>query len=185
MSRRLLVLIHGYIAVFFLPLALLYAVTGGLYILGETGGDDRTTVSVAVTTPPQSAVEAIRLMRPELEQHGWRVPGDDEYYRELQGGYYWAKFTGSLRFTPTQSGSQWEIVHQRNHWYKQLVEIHKDHAGIYFSVLGFGFATGLFILIGSGAYMMFQSPAYRKAASILFVSGISVTAIVWLLSIYG
>ncbi len=183
MSRRLLVLIHGYIAVFFLPFALLYAITGGLYILGESGGDTRSTVSITTSTPPSSAGEAISLMQAELSSRGWRVPTATDPYRELQGGYYWGHFSETLRFAPSKTEGQWDIIHQQNSWYRQLVEIHKDHAGLYFSIMGFGFAIGMFVLILSGAFMMFQSKVHRKMATILVVVGIVFTSGAWLLSV--
>ena len=184
LSRRTLVLIHGYIAVFFLPFALLYAITGGLYILGETGGDERNTVEVTVSSPPENTAAAIELITPALTERGWRIPKTSDNVRELQGGYYWGRFDETLRFAPSNNGN-WVISHQQNSWYKQLVEIHKDHAGIYFSILGFGFAIGMFVLVISGAIMMFQSPVYRNTAIKLLAGGVVVTVCVWVLSIFS
>ena len=182
MSRRLLVQIHGYIAVFFLPMALLYAITGGFYILGQGGSDTRSTIAVQLAEKPVDAGAAIAAIRGELEKQGWRVPSVDDPVRPLQGGYYWMGLGEVIRLSPKGTSGEWEIYRQQNHWYKQLVEIHKDHAGTLFSVLGFGFALGMFILVVSGAFMMFQSPLYRKVATVLVIIGSIISVSAWIVS---
>ena len=137
---------------------------------------------VAVITAFGNMETAIAAIRGELEKQGWRVPSVDDPVRPLQGGYYWMGLGEVIRLSPKGTSGEWEIYRQQNHWYKQLVEIHKDHAGTLFSVLGFGFALGMFILVVSGAFMMFQSPLYRKVATVLVIIGSIISVSAWIVS---
>ncbi|GAB1270177.1 hypothetical protein NBRC116493_34310 [Aurantivibrio infirmus] len=179
MKRKLLIQIHGYIAVFFLPLALLYAITGAFYILGETGGVVRTDASLESSNIPTTAKEIIPLIEATLNENNWRVPSADEYVRELQDGYLWSSLGESVRVTITEGSSTIALNHTKNTWYKQLVEIHKDHAGKYFSLLGFAFGVGMIIMTISGAIMMLQSPTHKRIAITLVSAGTVITLATW------
>lgn len=174
MSHRTLIKIHGYIAVFFLPLALLYAVTGTLYIIGKSGS--ASTVSVEFQTMdgwPETIEAAYPLVEGKLHENNLpvalnsvtatsRVNSDTEYY--------WRTLAHSATLTKTGDAAATLRV-QENGTYRQLVEIHKDHAGILFTIMGFGFGIAMSVLILSGALMMFKSKLYRKPATLLLSSG--------------
>lgn len=174
MNHRTLVRIHGYIAVFFLPLALLYAVTGTLYIIGESGSANTVSVEFQTTTGwPETIDAAYPLVEEKLRENDLpmaingvtatsRVNSDREYY--------WRTLAHSATLTRTGDAAA-ALRIQKNGPYRQLVEIHKDHAGILFTILGFGFGIAMAILILSGAVMMFRSKLYRKPATLLLSSG--------------
>lgn len=193
MKRKLLIQIHGYIAVFFLPLALLYAVTGTLYITGETGGIIQTNATLTLANVPGSAKELLPLIEPTLIENNWRVPPSDEYVREFPNGYLWSSLSESIRISFSeeiikngfQGESEITIFHGKNTWYKQLVEIHKDHAGVYFSILGLAFGIGMLIMTITGGIMMLQSPVHKRIALILVTAGTLITLATWAYTLFA
>jgi len=188
-KRKLLIQIHGYIAVFFLPLALLYAVTGALYITGETGGVVRTKATITLVSIPDSAQELLPLIEPTLVENNWRVPPLSDYVREFPDGYMWSSLGESIRVTlpagDSKDKSEIIIFHGKNTWYKQLVEIHKDHAGFYFSILGLAFGVGMLIMTISGGIMMLQSPVHKRIALTLVTAGTFITFATWAYTLFA
>lgn len=193
MKRRLLIQIHGYIAVFFLPLALLYAVTGTLYITGETGGVVHTDTTVILANIPDTHQELLPLIEPTLIENNWQVPSLSDYAREFPDGYRWSYLGESIRVTfplnelgeIAEGQNEITIFRGKNTWYKQLVEIHKDHAGFYFSILGFAFGIGMLIMTISGGIMMLQSPVHKRIALILVTAGTFVTLATWAYTLFA
>ncbi len=173
MHRRTLILIHGYIAVFFLPLAVLYAATGVLYIVGAKGTLAETAVTVALPQGwPQTLDDARAIATARLQQHGLPEPNAIAGEFELgDDGYYWRALTHGVRLEQTGANAA-ELRVEESDLLRQFVEIHKNHAGPLFRFLGIAFGLGMLLLIVSGAWMMFQSRTYRRAATNLLAGGV-------------
>jgi hypothetical protein len=177
--------LHGYIAVFFLPMAILYAGTGALYIIGESGAAPQASFNIKLPNGwPASSDGARKLASEWLQEHdlpalstsaGQGTNGDD--------GYYWRALTHAILLTRI-SDSEAELIVQSNSLYRQLVEIHKDHAGLMFTIIGFAFGMGMLILILSGALMMFRSKQFRNSAAVLLTSGTAACLLAYVVSVF-
>lgn len=186
MNHLTLIKIHGYIAVFFLPMALLYAVTGALYIVGKGGAAETVSFEVAATGSwPATTDAASALADRKLRENGLpsiinaitatsRAVSDTEYY--------WRTLSQSVTLTRTGEETA-ELWVQDNSLYRQLVEIHKNHAGILFAIIGFGFGIAMAVLILSGALMMFRSRLYRRSAMLLASSGTALCLVAYGVSV--
>lgn len=172
MNYRTLVKIHGYIAVFFLPMAILYAVTGAFYIVGESGSVRSTSIEFPLAPGwPQTFPDAREVADHHLQQRQLRlVPRNVDRRVQEDDEYYWRGLTHSVTMTRSGDATATVIVNE-NDLYRQLVEIHKNHAGVVYAVIGFAFGIAMAILIVSGSLMMFRSRLYRRAATWLLSSG--------------
>ena len=95
MQHITLTKIHGYIAVFFFPMAILYAITGTAYIVGEGGEAIRTTYEFPQQTQWPTDVDQARLLAATLlEQENLPPPSTIMGQRVLgDNGYSWRGFT--------------------------------------------------------------------------------------------
>lgn len=186
MNRRTLIILHGFIAVFFLPLAMLYAVTGALYILGSNGTSHDTTITVELTDGWPESIDAARELAggrlleaglPEANPVAGEYVFDDDRY-------YWRALTHGVTLARI-SDDRAELRIQENSFYRQLVEIHKNHAGPWFRILGIAFGLAMLILILSGAWMMFASSMYRRTAGKLFAGGLVVSLAAYVATVLG
>lgn len=174
MTHRTLIKVHGYIAVFFLPMALLYAVTGTLYIVGKSGSTESVSIELEMTSSWPNTIDAAQsLVGGTLRENNLAATIDSVLATARTNSdteYYWRTLTHSVTLTRTGETTA-RLQTQRNSLYRQLVEIHKDHAGIMFTVLGFGFGIAMAVLILSGSLMMFKSRLHRRSATLLLSSG--------------
>jgi hypothetical protein len=165
MNYRSLVKIHGYLAVFFLPMAVLYAVTGALYIVGTSGEATKETLHISLTNDwPDSIENARQFTTQRLLANG--LPAASNRAGEIEideNTYLWRALSHTVRLTRTNPG-QAVIVFQKNSLYRQIVEIHKNHAGGFFAFIGFAFGIAMTILLLSGSLMMIKSKVFRKNA---------------------
>lgn len=188
MSHRTLIKVHGYIAVFFLPIAILYAVTGTFYIIGKSGS--ATNVSLEFQTKggwPKTVDIAHALVNERLRDNGLPAAAENLAATGRAASdteYYWRALTHSVALTKTGNETA-KLQVQENSLYRQLVEIHKDHAGIFFTVIGFAFGIAMSILILSGSFMMFKSRLHRKAATWLLSSGTALCIVAYCASVFA
>lgn len=186
MNRRTLIKVHGFIAVFFLPLAMLYAITGALYITGSKGSIDETTLKVGLRSGWAQSIDVARSFANEhLLDAGFPAASNSAGEFVLgDGKYLWRALTHSVTLVRLDDATA-EIRVEKNSLYKQLVEIHKNHAGPWFAFLGIAFGVAMMTLILSGAWMMFESSLYRRAASSLLIVGTTVSLAAYLASTVG
>lgn len=186
MTHRTLIKVHGYIAVFFLPMAILYAVTGAFYIVGQSGSTQTASMEFSLTSGwPQSFPEAREAVDHHLQKSRLKpVPRNVDRRIQENDEFYWRGLTHSVTLTRTGETSATVTVNE-NGLFRQLVEIHKNHAGVLYSILGFAFGIAMAILIVSGSLMMFRSPLYRRTATWLLSSGAALCFIAYYLTVLG
>lgn len=185
-NHRTLVKLHGYIAVLFLPMAILYAVTGTLYILGESGAAATIRIEPAeVREWPESAEQASALVdgilrargRPAIGSFAEPRHGDD-------GSYVWRAMDRNVTLSKAAGGGVALRLEQHS-TFRRLVEVHKNHAGILFSILGIAFGIAMSTLLLTGALMMFKSRLYRRSATAVLAAGVAMSAGTYFLTLYA
>lgn len=77
-----------------------------------------------------------------------------------------------------------ELRLQNHSVFRRLVEVHKNHAGILFSILGTAFGLAMSLLVLSGSLMMFRSRLYRESASAVFAVGALISAASYFATLY-
>lgn len=187
LNHRTLVKLHGYIAVLFLPMAILYAVTGTLYILGESGAASTIRIRPAeVREWPESVEQAAALVNGILRTRGRAAIGSFAEPRHGDdGSYVWRAMDRTVTLSKAAGGGGVAVRLEEHGTLRQLVEVHKNHAGIVFSILGIAFGIAMSTLLLTGALMMFKSRLYRKSASAVLAAGVAMSAGTYFLTLYA
>jgi hypothetical protein len=183
-ARILWIKWHAYLSCFFLPLALIYALTGLLYLLEVKGGASETfELPYSSASWPDSEQEARKALESILKQQDalHHLPLPKNYFSSPDWqGWYDIHQEISLVAEDEDHGSK--LVIEKNNLMRQLMYIHKGIAGNIFKVLGILLAISLLFSIISGAIVALAMPKLKKNATIACVLGCSTVLIAYLVS---
>ncbi len=173
---------HNHVSMFFLPVALLYAVTGGLYIMGIHGGtDQKVIVEVAPEQPLPQDVRALqRFVTTQLQDRKLRLPeGDAQFGR---GTFIWGRPCGyHVMLEPPKGSTGTRITCITPALYSRLVLLHKAKCGTPFKVLGIAFAVAMALVYLSGLVIGWRAVSRRRTFLATLAAGALVTVILaWL-----
>lgn len=153
-------LIHIYISLFFLPLALFYAVSGVLFLSGFNQDSGAEKKSFYIDSP--FVAEKISAQVKEfLEQNNLRLPSSFESKSARGGGIMFGNPVYSV--TAKQKGDGISIETTNRSVIGLAMLLHKGKAKWYFDVLAIGFALALFALYVSGLIIANLSKIKAKA----------------------
>jgi len=177
-ARLLWMQLHAYIACFFLPITLMYVVTGVLYLFDIHGGLKQTyEYNVPLTAPfPKSESNAKIIVLKALEgKNHIQLPPD--YYLEPGGVHDWFGYKQEVIFKPSDERLQSTIIIKEHDFLHQLLLIHKGHAGKLFWVFGIGLGISLAFSLISGVVISLQLPQLKKQSLVSIVLGFVVLVI--------
>lgn len=165
-ARILWIKWHAYLSCFFLPFALLYALTGLLYLF-DFKGSEITLHSVFIASEEQlpeeestalNMYESFRKLHPDLPSERPKNFWQDEHLVS------WWHFRGEVMIKPAtnESGQAgFKVVVEDYDFLKQLHFIHKGLAGWLFKLLGILMGLSLLFSIISGAVVALAMPKLR------------------------
>lgn len=159
--------IHGYISCFFLPTAILYVISGTLYMFDIHGGMDETTYELEnVTVWPETEQAATKAILPIIERHNLPPLPDDDYYIE-EGIHTWWSLHHAYSLERRENTGDITPLYlsYRDYgiWYK-IVMIHKGKAGLILVAFGVLLGVSLTISLLSGLVIVLSTPHMRKVA---------------------
>lgn len=171
--------IHIELTLFFLPLALLYAITGALYLSGFN--QDWGAKMWKFTLPQIQKEELPKAVNDELLKNGLNPIKDMNLKKGKGNSLMLGGAAYSVLLTEEKSGWNMKVV-ERGFW-GNLIMLHKGKVKWYFNVLAYAFATSLIIFYFSG--LMMTKFCNKRRARALFVVGIGflITAILGYLSV--
>ncbi len=163
--------LHLVLSIFFLPLMLMYAITGAMYMAGTDGQLGSETMAYELKAA-QASPEALA----ELQRLGVELPEGE--LRPGKGGKVMLGNGASrhISFSTGRDGTlRAEVVEPG--LYPSLMLIHKGKAGMWFTVLGYGAAACMLLLYVTGIVILWKSR--RKRVLMLASFGLGCVA-VWL-----
>ncbi len=181
---KTLITIHTILAAFFLPVGLMFAITGGLYTLEITGNYHKTESRIQLQEPLPTELSALVAMAErELLQRSVAFPtGSASIIQE--GTSYYFKWTGSRRdveIHPSTHENTALLKIKETSPYRSFVQLHKAKGGGWFKAYAVVWSLGLIGLFLTGGVMAYFSRPYRKVALIAFGAGLaSFVLAVWL-----
>lgn len=181
--RKTLLTIHLALAAFFLPIALMFALTGGLYTLSIKGGYDETQRSVALDAPlvPELGALVARVER-ELAAAAVDVPTGGAAIKKA-GTSFELEWTGVYRdvvLRPTTNPLEAELIIKDTGPWRHAVQLHKAKGSDIAKALSVAWAAGLICVLLSGMAMAWMAPPYRRMAIKASAAG-AVTFVAYLL----
>lgn len=155
---------HTYISCFFLPLVLLYVISGLLYLLGfEGGAASSEKIDIQLT-------EEQRVNFPKDEQAARQLFAQF-YFEKLPQQYYYSDHLQSfwdihheVMMTEPEADGHAHIIVETNNLMRQLIYIHKGLAGELFRWLGILLALSLVFSIISGVLVALAVPKMKVTA---------------------
>lgn len=162
---------HAYLSCLFLPLALLYAITGAVYLFDIKGGNESEQhIYLEADTPwPESAEQAKALVLSYLEKNDL---GDlpEILYQEHQL-YAWWNFHQEVTLMPSKEANMLTLHIDHYDLWKQMIFIHKGIAGDIFVILGILIGISITISLITGVVVAISVPSYKKNSIVLIIAG--------------
>ncbi|TKX29236.1 hypothetical protein DMB95_01195 [Campylobacter sp. MIT 12-8780] len=150
--------IHIYVSLFFLPLALMYAITGIAYIFGANQdiGLKEQSFSVKQTLTIGKEKEELLTLLKELKL---KIPSHTELKNDKREG---GMSMGGVHYSVNikQESDQVIITTKERSLLGDMIMLHKDKGKWYFAVLSVGFGLALITLYISG--LMITLVAMKK-----------------------
>ncbi len=184
-TRILWIKWHAYLSCFFLPLALLYALTGLLYLFDVKGGAAQELeyeIATSLTLPlnetqAQKLVKDFLMAAPSTSEH---LPLPVNYYRsgDVQGWWDFEQEIMLMRASETD-GHAVRLVIEKNNLWRQFVFIHKGLAGDVFHVLGIFLALSILFSLLSGTLVALVMPKLKKNATLFMGLGFVVVLLAY------
>lgn len=173
--RRNLIVTHTLLAAFFLPMGIMYAITGGLYGLGIKGTYSTDEHQVALTQPlTADLAPLVTLVSSELESRDLAEPSGSVGVKK-GGTSFYLEWTGSARdvqLHPTDDPLVATLKIKDVTPHRYLVQLHKAKGGEVFKWFAAVWMVGLVLLFVTGGIMAFAAKPYRKLATISGIAGI-------------
>lgn len=176
-NRALLMKVHALLAVFILPVAIMFFVTGALYTWDVKGGYYTTVHELHLKNPVQDELtELVALTEKELEKRNIATPTGQAKIKRIGDSYRleWSGSSMDIILEPTSQPLIVKLEIKNTSWYRQFVQLHKAKGGVPFKVYAAVFATSLLLLLITGSIMAWQMPKLRKLALISATLGIAV-----------
>jgi len=174
--RRTLTTIHLALAAFFFPVALMFAFTGGLYTLAIKGGYEDTLrpVILGEALKPDLA-SLVGLAEQELRAAGVAVPSGGASVKK-SGTSFELEWTGVERdvvLRPTADPLKAELLIKTTGPWRHFVQLHKAKGSDFAKAISVAWAIGLVTILGSGLWMAWMAPPFRRLAMTASAAGLA------------
>lgn len=170
--------IHIYFSLFFLPVAVLFSVSGIAYIFGfnqDVGIKKESYIMQASITPGQEGEMLIKF----LNENGLKIPNDTELKKGKGKGNHVPLTMGGAHYSVDMfhnGNNTYEVVLKTRSLLGDMIMLHKNKGAWYFSILAVGFGVILFMLYLSGLMItLFASKKDRSKQFAVLALGFLVT----------
>lgn len=172
--RRNLIVTHTLLAAFFLPMGVLYAITGGLYGLGIKGDYTTTEHAIPLTQPlTADLAPLVTLVSGELESRDLAAPSGGAGVKKGGTSFYleWTGTGRDVQLHPTADPLVATLKIKDVTPHRYFVQLHKAKGGEAFKWFAAVWMVGLVLLFITGGIMAFAAKPYRKLATISGLAG--------------
>jgi hypothetical protein len=164
-NRSVLMKVHVLIAVFILPVAIMFFVTGAFYTWGIKGGYETTTQKIQLKTPLQEDLSyLVNTVEKALNKQEISLPTGKAKIKKIAHSFQleWTGTSKDVVLEPTSNPLVAQLKIKNTGWHRHFVQLHKAKGGIAFKVYATILAIGLLFLLISGFIMAWQLPKLRK-----------------------
>lgn len=183
-ARILWIKWHAYLSCFFLPFALLIALTGLLYLFDVKGGAAEKfeyQIETELAFPlKENLAESFIVEHFSNEKLTRHLPLPENYYidGDVQG---WWDFHSEVVLIPLEN-NQLKIVVENNNLWRQLLYIHKGIAGDIFVVFAMLFGISLLFSLISGSIVALVMPKLKQNALVFMTAGFVALVVAYFMS---
>ena len=184
MKRRRLIKIHIVLAAFFLPMGLMYPITGGLYGLGVKGAYDTTEHTLALDEPlPTELSGLVGLAEDELATRSIEPPSGKAGVKKGGTSYYfeWTGTRRDVQIHATDDPREARLLIKETNAHRFFVQLHKAKGGSLFKQYAAVWMGGLVLLFLTGGTMALTDKHHRKMALAAAAVGVvAFVALAWI-----
>ena len=176
-NRSVLMKVHTLLAVFLLPVAIMFFVTGALYIWEIKGEQEKYNHNINLETSFSGELtEFVLLTENKLNALNFPIPTGEPKIKE-KGEKITFEWSGSaievkVETTPEMLIAKMEV--KKSSWYRHLVQLHKAKGGLLFKLYATLLSIALLVLLLTGFIMAWQIPKLRKLTAVTTLSGLLV-----------
>lgn len=174
--RKQLTAVHVVLASFFLPIGVMFLVTGALYTVAIRGSFTESVREVVLTEPlPAELSGLVAVAERELAAAGKSAPTGSASVRG--GGLEW---TGANREVSLKAGAEplrAQLTIRDSTPYRRLVQLHKAKGSNVAKAISIAWAVGLLGMFVTGVMMAWGAPAWRKLALVSGAAGLATFAL--------
>ncbi|MCX2682503.1 hypothetical protein OQH60_01250 [Campylobacter sp. MIT 21-1685] len=175
--------IHIYCSLFFLPAALIFALSGLLFLFDFHSSIGMEEQDYILEKKIEKGEEQQQLLN-FLKEQGIKIPSNTQLKTGKKNNTY---VMGGVHYSIIMTligENQYKITTQTRSVLGDMMMLHKDKGEWYFSVLSVGLGIVLFLLYISGLIItFFANKKERKGQIIVFILGLLVTVILFYCSV--
>lgn len=165
--------IHLYLSLFFLPMALIYAITGAFYTFGFKVNAGANVVQIHLNEPITHK-NAQEIMIKLIKDNNLKMP-ENLQVRFSKNTYSMGNLKNAYFIRLNNDKAEF-LAYDRS-IYGVLLLLHKAHGKVWFNVLAVGFAIALVIFYISGLVLTAFCKRDKGGALSSFILGIMITFI--------
>lgn len=162
--HRTLLNIHLILAAWLFPIALMFALTGGLYTLSIKSGYTERVESVALAAPLTADLAGLTAAATAaLAERGEELPSGSASVRKA-GTSFELEWTGVARdvtLRPTSDPARAELIVKDTKPWRHFVQLHKAKGNALARAISVTWAIGLIVILGTGLLMALNVRVYR------------------------
>jgi hypothetical protein len=173
-QRMLIIKIHAILACFFMPMALLYFISGALYSFDIKGDVDKQVYTVALDRPfTPDLAQLSEYAKTALNQHELTQPtGNASITRKRRSSEYrWGDLQRLVVIEPTANPLEVKLVYRQRSPLTQLMRVHRAEAGSTIRLYSLSMVVSLILILGSGVFLAVGMPKLRRTALLALGAG--------------
>jgi len=173
-QRMLIIQLHAVLACFFMPMALLYFISGALYSFDIKGDVDKQVYTVALNRPfAPDLAQLSESVTKELDQHQLSPPTGNPVIRKKRGSYeyHWGDLKRTVVVQPTEDPLKVQLTYRQRSPLTQLMRVHRAEAGSLIKTFSLSMVVALIFILGSGVFLAIGMPKLRRTALLSLGAG--------------
>jgi hypothetical protein len=173
-QRMLIIKIHAILACFFMPVALLYFISGALYSFDIKGNVDKQVFTVALDRPfTPDLAQLSGYIKTTLKQRELSLPSGNPSITRKKGSYEyrWGDLKRLVVAQPTDNPLKLELVYRQRSPLTQLMRVHRAEAGSIIRIYSLSMVVSLILILSSGVFLAVGMPKLRQTALLALGAG--------------
>lgn len=166
-SRKFLTSLHTILAAFFLPMGIMYAITGGLYGLDVKGNYQTTEHKLSLTQPlPSDLASLATIAQTELQNRNIDLPTGTAGVRKVgtSFAFEWSGSRRDIELAPTADPLVATLKVKDTTPHRFFVQLHKAKGATAFKWFAAVWMVGLVLLFITGGILAIAAKPFRKLA---------------------
>jgi len=175
-----LIKIHTMLGVFFLPLALMFLISGALYTFDVKGELEKLSYRVERQAPIVMTLDVVRpIVEGELAKRGIALPENSPKIKRKKGRlqFRWSDMDHRIRFSLSADPNIGFLRISTPSLYHRFAQLHFANGSLLFKIIAAVMVIVLIVQFLMGIVVSLRSPKMRKLMLVSLLTGFGVFAV--------